>query len=189
MHNRLVATLLMIVVAATTLSASGPLRGVMSARLTRSLPDVEVLALRSPDGSEASSRLRALLHDALEARGYRIDPAARHALELRWRGPFWSDRTAQPRGELKGQGGSRSGTSLGYSIILLVPDRVQGAATYTIGLRLSDEAGEVWAGKAVAIARDMKPATIARALYRRLLDKLGEDVPETRFGGLQPRDD
>lgn len=123
-------------------------------------------------------QMRAIFHEEMERRKYRIDPVAETVMTIRWNGPFReSDR--QDRLQLKGKGGNQSRTELGFSLALGSPAEEEGETTYSLGASVADRNGEVWKGKVIVVTASKQKSSILRQMTRQLLDSVGGNIAPT----------
>lgn len=120
-------------------------------------------------------KMRAIFHEELEHRGFRLDPVSATVMTVRWDGPFREDSRVD-RLKLRGQGGSQSRTELGFAIVLGSPNAGEGETTYSLGASIGDRDDEIWKGKVIAVTDSMQKSLILRRMVRQLLDTVGLDV-------------
>ena len=120
-------------------------------------------------------KMRAIFHEEMERRKFRVDEVSSTVMTIRWNGPF-REMDDQNRLQLKGRGGNQSRTELGLSIILGAPAEEDGEATYSLGARISDSDGEIWKGKVIVVSASKQKSQILREMVRVLLDSVGRTV-------------
>lgn len=120
-------------------------------------------------------KMRAIFHEELERRKFRLDPVGSTVMTIRWNGPFRDDSKID-RLKLQGKGGSQSRSELGFAIVLGEPKADEGEATYSLGASISDGAGEIWKGKVIAVTGSTQKSLILRRMIRQLLDTVGTDA-------------
>lgn len=161
------------------------LAGEMKAEVVRAAALPERLHVRLDRAVDGADTVRAIFHDVLDRRGYRIDTASDYELLVRWDGRL-AGNGFQSRIRPEGRVGSNSANSLGLSILLESPAAGDGEETFTVGCLLSDASGPVWKARIVAVSADRDRERIVRFLAERLIDRMGEAVGRTAFDTTKP---
>lgn len=191
MTGRRVALTLLLLSAVLSAALQAPpaaaqrLAGEMKAEVVRQAALPERLHVRLDRDVAGADTVRAIFHDVLDRRGYRIDETSEFELLVRWDGQLDEDGF-ESRFRPEGRVGSNSAASLGLSIMLASPNAQDGEETYTVGCQLSDGTGHVWKAKIVAVSADTNRTRIVRYLAERLIDAMGQEVAPAPFDTSSP---
>lgn len=179
------AVAVLAVLAASPAAMAQRVAGEMKAEVLRQAPLPKNLHVRLDNQIAGADKVRAIFHDVLDRRGYRIQSTSEFELLVRWDGQI-EDSGFESRFRPEGRVGSNSAASLGLSIMLSSPNAREGEETYTVGCQLSDRDGHVWKAKIVAVSGDTNRTRIVRYLAERLVDAMGRELPPTAFDTSAP---
>ncbi|WP_417516229.1 hypothetical protein [Minwuia sp.] len=147
----------------------------ISAQSLRQEPVPRTFKVEFQSFPDATDQMRAIFHEELQKRGFRLDEIGSTVMIVRWDGQFREIETP-PRVQAQGRGGNQSRTELGFSITLGAPPAKEGEETYSMGASISDPDGEIWKGKVIVVTESQRKTAILRNLIGKLLDTIGSTI-------------
>jgi hypothetical protein len=169
-----IATILLVNAIPAAVEADG-YKTAVSAEVMRPVPKRMSFKVEFDGVPGPPEKMRAIFHEEIERRKFRIDPVSEAVMVVRWGGPFRENDDAA-RLRLKGKGGTQSRTELGFSITLGTPATVDDEATYSLGAAIMDGAGDIWKGKVILVTASKQKSHILRQMTRQLIDSVGLTV-------------